>query len=689
VVYAAENVMQLSVSSLRNAVMAIGFLTLVTGCLNERQYDAPTVSVSASPTRAAVDTTVTVTWSSQYAQSCTASGDWSGAKEASGTQTVTVRPGGASPAVNTFTLSCSGRGGNASASATLEIIPLPNVSLSFPSDALPGEAVKLTWSASNATSCSASGNWSGTKATSGNEEPLAPLNSTTETLTYALTCTGPGGTRTNSVSVKYLGFIASKLAGSRLYVTSDALPGYPPGYGGSGAVLEFSGTSTGALLDSDTSTSNGRYRIPRKQSFSWAVENGKLSITYTSPRTSTSFSSIEDLSLDADERAKLIDSSYSQIPVTATIAGITYAKARGSQSNYASMAPSTSASVSRLTVEPIRLRDGSFLTLRRYPVTDQTPAGSVILRAPNEISTTKFACPSVSGSNTVCLGGLTLAGINYTGNGVDATTGQLGPDSFQADLMIFNNDGTLQSSEDEPGQPLPRWTVNTDGTITIRGQDGSAVMRMADFRIADQLATGGLFNGVFLELTMDDGTRGAVYFGLVPIVNESNGSRFTFDSTYPVNASGKYWRAEINNWSPSRGDASGAIRPFDIFGWKFATGGSGASITGESADCNNDGTANETRGAFTTLNNWTISTGTGFNAGLLVTKRNIAGQVRERGWFPVIRGTASNGDRFFYAIEYEDFLGNVGSTPLPEGRTIITPRLSKWIEVPDAWTCTR
>jgi hypothetical protein len=491
--------------------------------------------------------------------------------------------------------------------------------------------------------------------------------------------------------VKYLGFIASKLAGSRLYATPDALPGYPPGYAGGGAILEFSGTSTGTLLDSDTSASNGRYRVARKQSFSWVVENGKLSITYTSPRTSTGFTNIEEARLDDDERAKLIDSGYFQVPVTATVAGITYAKARGSQSNYASMAPSTSTSVSRLTVEPIRLRDGSFLTLRRYPVTEQTPAGSVILRAPNELSSAKFVatCPSVAGSNTLCLGGVTSAGINYTDNGIDSTTGQLGPDSFQADLMIFNTDGTLRFYEDEPGEPLAKWTVNTDGSVTIRGQDGTAVLRLADFVIADNEATGGLFSGVFAELTLDDGTRGAIYFGLVPLVIQSSGSRFTFDSTYPVNASGKFWRAEINNWSPSRRDASGAIRPSDIFGWKFAAGGSGASINGESADCNNDGTANETRGAFTTLNNWSISAGTGFASGFLVSERNIAGQVRERGWFPVARGTALNGDRYFYAIEYEDVLGNVGSTPFPENRTNIAPRLSKWVEVADAWTCTR
>ncbi|MBU3673111.1 MAG: hypothetical protein FGM43_11240 [Sinobacteraceae bacterium] len=681
--------MQLSVSSLRNAVMAIGFLTLVTGCLNERQYDPPTVSVSVSPTKAAIDTPVTVTWSSQYAQSCTASGDWSGSKDASGSQTITVKFGGASPTVNTFTLSCTGRGGNTSASATLEIVPPPNISISFPSDALPGEAVKLTWSTSNATSCSASGNWSGTKATSGTEEPLAPLNSTAETLTYALTCTGPGGSRTNSVSVKYLGFIASKVAGSRLYVTSEALPGYPPGYAaGGGAILDFTGTSTGVLLNVDSATFNGRYGIAGKQTFSWAVENGKLTISYTSPRSSTGFPNLEDIRLDPDERTKLLDSGYSQVPVTATSTGVTYAKARGSLSNYAGVAPSTSTSNSRLTVEPIRLRDGSLLTLRNYPLSNSTPDGKVILRAPSELTSTKFvaACPSISGSNTFCLGGVTFAGINYTDTGTDATTGQLGPDSFVADVMRFNADGTGVFGSDNS---TFTWTVNADGSATIRGQEGSAVLRLADFAIADNVATGGLFSGVFGELTLNNGTSGAIYFGLVPLAIESSGSRFTFDSTYPVNASGKFWRAEINNWNPSRRDASGAIRAFDIFGWKFATGGSGSLIAGETADCNNDGTASEIRGVVSPLSNWSISTGTGLDAGILVSKRNGAGTVRERSWFPVARGTASNGDRFFYAIEFEDILGNVGSTPFPEGRTFIAPRLSKWVEVADAWTCTR
>jgi hypothetical protein len=58
-----------------------------------------------------------------------------------------------------------------------------------------GQAAILTWSAPNATSCSASGSWSGSESASGTQ-------SVTQTsagyYTYTLTCTGPGGISTNS-----------------------------------------------------------------------------------------------------------------------------------------------------------------------------------------------------------------------------------------------------------------------------------------------------------------------------------------------------------------------------------------------------------------------------------------------------------------------------------------------------------
>ncbi|OGY25816.1 MAG: hypothetical protein A2Z24_00440 [Candidatus Woykebacteria bacterium RBG_16_44_10] len=58
-------------------------------------------------------------------------------------------------------------------------------------------ATTLSWSSSNATSCSASGVWSGTKATSGSQSS----GSLTVSSTFTLTCSGLGGSASDSVTV--------------------------------------------------------------------------------------------------------------------------------------------------------------------------------------------------------------------------------------------------------------------------------------------------------------------------------------------------------------------------------------------------------------------------------------------------------------------------------------------------------
>ncbi len=73
----------------------------------------------------------------------------------------------------------------------------PTVSLAAsPVSVMPGVASTLTWSSTNATSCTASGGWAGAKATSGSLS-VSP----TVTTTYTLTCTGAGGTTAQSVTV--------------------------------------------------------------------------------------------------------------------------------------------------------------------------------------------------------------------------------------------------------------------------------------------------------------------------------------------------------------------------------------------------------------------------------------------------------------------------------------------------------
>lgn len=59
--------------------------------------------------------------------------------------------------------------------------------------------ISLSWTSSNATSCTASGSWSGDKATSGSENQ-GPL--TTGSYTYTIQCTNSAGSRSDSVTVK-------------------------------------------------------------------------------------------------------------------------------------------------------------------------------------------------------------------------------------------------------------------------------------------------------------------------------------------------------------------------------------------------------------------------------------------------------------------------------------------------------
>jgi len=80
--------------------------------------------------------------------------------------------------------------------------PAPAVSLgAAPNTVAPGGSTLLTWSASDASGCSATGAWSGSKASSGSQT----VNSIMAASTYTLTCTGTGGSTTRSATVNVSG----------------------------------------------------------------------------------------------------------------------------------------------------------------------------------------------------------------------------------------------------------------------------------------------------------------------------------------------------------------------------------------------------------------------------------------------------------------------------------------------------
>lgn len=80
----------------------------------------------------------------------------------------------------------------------------PSVNFSAnPTTVSSGNASRLTWSSTNATSCTGSGGWSGSKtaSTTPTSEDTASLSATT---TFTLTCTGPGGNSARSVTVSVI-----------------------------------------------------------------------------------------------------------------------------------------------------------------------------------------------------------------------------------------------------------------------------------------------------------------------------------------------------------------------------------------------------------------------------------------------------------------------------------------------------
>lgn len=87
------------------------------------------------------------------------------------------------------------------------LAPTVNISSSPPNPIDYNTSATLTWTSANVTSCDASGDWSGGKATSGSES----TGNLTSAKTYTITCAGPGGIASNSVTVNVGGALSCAL----------------------------------------------------------------------------------------------------------------------------------------------------------------------------------------------------------------------------------------------------------------------------------------------------------------------------------------------------------------------------------------------------------------------------------------------------------------------------------------------
>ena len=162
---------------------------------------APELSLTASPSSIAFNAKTLLSWSSHAVSTCRASGDWAGIQATNGSAEI-----GPLSTDSTFVLSCSGPGGSLTESvAVLVETPTPQrptVSLSADLASVSfGGTATLSWTSTRSDSCSASGDWSGSKATTG----VASVGPLTEDARFNLTCRGPGGEAVDRIQIAVLG----------------------------------------------------------------------------------------------------------------------------------------------------------------------------------------------------------------------------------------------------------------------------------------------------------------------------------------------------------------------------------------------------------------------------------------------------------------------------------------------------
>jgi 6-phosphogluconolactonase (cycloisomerase 2 family) len=229
----------------------LGVLAAMSGCRSGGDDPpappppAPVVTIAANPATVQLGSASTITWSATNATSCNATGSWAGTKAASGSESATPQAAGNA----SYSLTCTGTGGTASSAATVAVNappPAPTATVTpGASTVIIGSSTTLTWSSTEATSCTASGAWSGAKSASGAETVTpAALGASS----YTLTCTGAGGSIAASATVNAVSSVdflltANDFTGDVSAYKLDASTGAPAEVAGS----PFPATASGSL----------------------------------------------------------------------------------------------------------------------------------------------------------------------------------------------------------------------------------------------------------------------------------------------------------------------------------------------------------------------------------------------------------------------------------------------------------
>lgn len=169
----------------------------------ELSATAPSLEFTADQRDLAKGQPVKLSWQSTNAVTCVASGDWNGTKAIKGNeniQNITTS--------KRFVLSCAGpviwEGTKGRVETVTKVVEVnlsqqkPEITFASNRSVIkPGANIELSWNAKFADTCTASGDWTGTKKVFGTET----ISKLTTPKTFVLTCKGAGGESSQKVTV--------------------------------------------------------------------------------------------------------------------------------------------------------------------------------------------------------------------------------------------------------------------------------------------------------------------------------------------------------------------------------------------------------------------------------------------------------------------------------------------------------
>ncbi len=153
--------------------------------------DAPTVTLTATPSQITYGAKSTISWTSSNSTTCSSTGGGGTGPQGSFTVTALARN-------TSYTVTCTGPHGSATQSTTVSIgaFAAPAVALTAtPTSIASGGRSTINWTAAHSTHCTSSGG--GGTGTSGSFITPALTTSTS----YSVICTGPGGTASKVISI--------------------------------------------------------------------------------------------------------------------------------------------------------------------------------------------------------------------------------------------------------------------------------------------------------------------------------------------------------------------------------------------------------------------------------------------------------------------------------------------------------